>query len=477
MDCLKRSIGYLKEQKKQNKKIQEKDTLENENPHKKGPKKNLTVKRALNILVMGVVVVCIVALFSSSTSLFDQLFRKTPDPTPTISSVPTVTISPTTSPTPEPDLTASAVITSVGDIILHQAVIDGGLQADGTYQYDYIFKYISSYFNDSDYSIANYEGALNGPPYSGYPMFNGPDAIAAALRNAGIDMVTTANNHSFDQGLAGMIRTPQVFIEQGIKIIGTRSSAGDPRYHIVDMNGIKIGITGYTYETTGTETSKALNGMILPPEANDLVDSFNPYREVLYAQDKAEMAQRIQAMKEAGAECILFVLHWGEEYKTASNTIQQELAVFLADQGVDVIFGHHPHVLQEISVLSSAVSGKDTLVYYSIGNFLANMNFGTQGTNGYAEDAIIARVTIERSKEGVVRVTKGEYIDTYVYKEYINGIRIHTIIPVEAALASPDAYGMAGYKDLLTSSAARTAAVMATNKGVAGSILIQEYMP
>jgi poly-gamma-glutamate synthesis protein (capsule biosynthesis protein) len=426
---------------------------------------------------MGIVVVCIVALFSSSTSLFDKLLHKTPTPTPTTTPVPTVTVTPTPSPTPEPDLTASAVITSVGDIILHQAVIDGGLQADGTYQYDYLFKYISSYFNDSDYSIANYEGALNGPPYSGYPMFNGPDAIASAIKNAGIDMVTTANNHSFDRGVAGMIRTPQVFSEQGVKVIGTRSSAADTSFHIIDMNGIKIGITGYTYETPGTETDKALNGMILPPEAAGLVDSFNPYRAALYTQDKAEMAQRVQAMKDAGAECILFVLHWGEEYKTFSDSTQQQLAQFLADQGVDVIFGHHPHVLQEISVLSSAVSGKETLVYYSIGNFLANMNFGTQGTNGYAEDAVIARVTVERSKDGVVRVSKGEYIDTYVYKEYINGIRIHTIIPVEAALASPEAYGMTGHTDLLASSAARTAAVMATNKVTPGSILVQEYKP
>jgi hypothetical protein len=234
----------LKQQKTPNKNSREKDAPENKTQQKKAQKKNPAIKRILTILVMGIVVVCIVALFSSSTSLFDKLLHKAPTPTPTTTPVPTVTVTPTPSPTPEPDLTASAVITSVGDIILHQAVIDGGLQADGTYQYEYIFKYIASFFNDSDYSIANYEGALNGPPYSGYPMFNGPDAIASAIKKAGIDMVTTANNHSFDRGVAGMIRTPQVFTEQGIKVIGTRSSAADPTYHIIDMNGIKIGITG-----------------------------------------------------------------------------------------------------------------------------------------------------------------------------------------------------------------------------------------
>ena len=440
------------------------------------------IKKTAGLIVMGLVVIITVAVFSSSTttSLLYQLFHKNSDPS-SLALTPTaaVTSSPTSSPTPspKPDLTAGAVITAVGDIILHQAVINGGLQTDGTYKFDYLFKYIATYFNQSDYTIANYEGALNQAPYSGYPLFNGPDAIAAALKNAGVDMVTTANNHAFDAGLEGLKRTPQVFIKEGIKVIGTRTNATDPSYQIVDMNGIKIGITGYTYETPGTGTNKALNGTNLPAEANDLVDSFNPYRAARYEKDKAGMAQRIQAMKDAGAECIIFVLHWGEEYKTASDTTQQELAQFLADHGVDVIFGHHPHVLQEISVISSAVSGKDTLVYYSIGNFLANMGYSTHDTGGYAEDAVIARVSIERNKQGVVRVVKGEYIGTYIYKENVNGIRIHTVIPVKDALHSPVSYGMEGHTDLLTGSAARIANVMANSSGMKGSIAIGEYAP
>jgi len=433
-------------------------------------------KRAASLIVMGLVIIGIIGMFSSSNFFLDKLFHKNaPSLTPTLA--PTATIPASPSPTPEPDLSAHVVLTSVGDIILHQAVIDGGLQKDGTYQFDYIFEHVASYFNQSDYTIANYEGTLNGPPYSGYPMFGGPDAIVTALKNAGVDMVTTANNHAFDRGLAGLIRTPQVFQNEGIKVIGTRSNAQDPKFQIVELNGIKIGIAGYTYETTGTDTGKALNGMPLPAEANDLVDSFNPYRTATYEKNKAEMAARIQAMRDAKAECIVIVLHWGEEYKTASDDTQQKLAQFLADQGVDVIFGAHSHVIQEISVVSSMISGKSTLVYYSLGNFLANMNFTTQGTNGYAQDAIIAKVAIDRDKKGIVHATEGGYIGTYVYRPTVSGKLIHKIIPVKAALAAPEKYGMEKQVQLLIDSAARIENVLAKSKGTQESVLIKEYAP
>jgi len=378
-------------------------------------------------------------------------------------------------PSPTPNMTAQAVITSVGDIILHQAVIDGGLQNDGTYIYDYIFEYVNSFFTDSDYTIANYEGALNGPPYSGYPAFGGPDAIATALATAGVDMVTTANNHSFDKGLAGLKRTPEVFIKEGIEVIGTRTNAQDPKFKIVDINGIKIGITGYTYETIGTETSKALNGIILPQQAQELVDSFNPSRPDHYAKDQAEMASRIVAIKEAGAQCIVFVLHWGEEYKIVSNAKQKNLAQFLSDQGVDVIFGHHPHVLQEISVVSSKISGKSTLVYYSLGNFLANMAFGTHGTNGYAQDAMIAKVTIDRDENGQIKVSKGEYIGTYVHSVKSGSKTIHKIIPVQTAINNPELFRMQTQIGLIKNAQDRIDNVLSKSNGIQSNILIQKY--
>lgn len=449
---------------------------------KKVSQKSPTLRRVLSAIVMIAVVIAVIEIYAFvEKSLYNKNHDTSQSNLSSISSIVNNTSTnaisnkPSPSPTPSiPDLTAKAVITSVGDIILHQAVIDGGLQKDNKYDFNPIFEYVKPYFDNSDYTIANYEGALNGPKYSGYPMFNGPDEIATALKNAGVDMVTTANNHSFDRGLAGLKRTPQVFAKEGVAVIGTRTIATDPKFQIVEINGIKIGITGYTYETAGTETNKALNGMILPKEAQDLVDSFNPSRKSLYDEDKLEMAKRIQDIKAAGAECVIFVLHWGIEYKTISNTIQKSLAQFLSDQDVDIIFGHHPHVLQEISVLPSKVTGKNTLVYYSIGNFLANMGFSTHSTNGYAEDAIIAKVSIERDKAGKVYVTKGEYVKTYVYKKKVGAKTFHKIIPVTAAILSPSLFDFGNSISIIKNSSVRIEKVFENNQNPSKVITISE---
>lgn len=419
------------------------------------------------------------AIFFSG-SFFRELIQNknfmiiTPTLQPTVT---TAALTPTK--TPETDLSAMAVLTSVGDILLHSSVITGGLQKDGTYNYDYAFEYVTDYFKQSDYSIANFEGTLDGLPYTGYPRFCAPDAIASALKNAGIKMVTTANNHAYDRGISGIERTAEVFAGEGIEVIGTRREATDPAFKIVQVNGIKIGFTGYTYETVGSQTGKSLNGIAMASETVGLVDSFNYYRTDSYNEDLQEMADRISQMKEAGAECIVFELHWGTEYKNASNGQQKQLAQFLADHGADVIFGHHPHVLQEIDVLKTATGGRKTLVYYSLGNFLSNMLYTSNGTGGNAEDAMIARVVITRDKDGAINVTKGEYISTYVYKDKTTGKTIHKIIPVEQALKSPGKFGIATetVTTLIENSSVRIKKVLAGSEGTTNGIIIGEYSP
>jgi len=376
--------------------------------------------------------------------------------------------------TQKPDLTSKVVLTAVGDIILHQSVIDGGKQKNGTYKYDQMFTYVAPYFKNSDYAIANYEGALNGPPYSGYPAFGAPDAIASGLKNSGFDMVTTANNHAYDRGLSGLKRTPTVFKKAKVAVIGTRSKSTDPHFKVVDINGIKFGFIGYTWETIGNGTNKALNGMNLPKEASPLIDSFNPSRENVMTKNLADMAARIKAMKAAKAECIVFVMHWGDEYKTVSNSYEKRIAKFLADKGVDIVIGHHPHVLQEISVVHSAISKKNTLVYYSLGNFLANMEFNTHNTKGYAEDAAIAKIEVTRDSAGKIKVTKGEYIGTYVYKDKTTGIIKHKIIPVKAAIANSSKYGMSSQISLVKNAAARIKKVLSSSNGTKYGIIIRE---
>ncbi|MEI8199481.1 MAG: CapA family protein [Eubacteriales bacterium] len=354
---------------------------------------------------------------------------------------------PSSAPSPTPVPTASpeirATITAVGDIIMHKSVIDGGLTNPGeampVYNYNTDFQFVSPIFEASNLAMGNFEGTLNGPPYSGFPSFSAPDAIADSLYTAGFRVICTANNHCIDKGLDGLIRTASVFRDAGLTVIGTRPDTAGPMDTVEDLGGIKVGLLNYTFETPGTEQRKTINGIPLPDGADLLIDSFNPYREPAYERDMAAIFQRVDELRRQGAEIICLTLHWGEEYNTHSVAWQQKMAQDLCDGGIDLIIGHHPHVLEEIDVLTSAATGKQTLVYYSLGNFLGNWNYGSLGTAGKAQDGMIARVTFLKTADGVT-IEKGEYIPTNIVRIPKGSGLQHLIVPVLPALSDPAAY-------------------------------------
>ena len=332
-------------------------------------------------------------------------------------------------------------LVGVGDILMHKAVIDGGLIAgtSSPAQYDFTrdFSFISPIISEADLSICNFEGTLAGPPFSGFPSFSAPDEIADAIYDAGFDIVGTANNHCIDKGFDGLTRTASVFRSRDLDVVGTRE---DPIYGtdaLVDKEGIKIGVMCYTFETIGSEFSSTINGIPVPKGAEDYINSFNPYRKEEIDKDILEMTARAEKLRDQGADFICLSVHWGEEYQTHSALWQQDLAQRLCDAGVDIIFGHHPHVLQEAAILTSADGTHETVVFYSLGNFLHNMNFGTLGTAGKAQDSAIARVTLF-SDGSTVRIEKAEYIPTYVVRVTENGHMVHLIVPVSEAALRPE---------------------------------------
>lgn len=170
-----------------------------------------------------------------------------------------------------------------------------------------------------------------------------------------------------------------------------------------------------------------------------MIDSFNPYRESAYETDLKSILSRVEELRGQGAEVICLTLHWGEEYNTHSVAWQQKMAQQLCDAGVELIIGHHPHVLEEIEVLTSTVTGKQTLVYYSLGNFLGNWNYGSLGTAGKAQDGVIARITFLKTADGV-SIEKGEYIPTYVVRVPKGSGLQHLIVPILPGLADPVGY-------------------------------------
>ena len=351
-------------------------------------------------------------------------------------------------PTPIPTAPAlfdePVTLAAVGDIILHQAVIDGGLtdnddQGQKNYDFTPAFQYVAPIIQAADLSICNFEGTLAGPPFTGFPLFSAPDAIADALYTAGFRAAWTANNHILDKGLDGLLRTTRILQDKNLQVIGTRLDQTQQSDAVVNVQGYQIGLIAYTFETIGTETQPALNSVPIPEDAIPLLDSFNPYRSEIYEQNLKNIAERAVVLRQKGAEMICLSLHWGDEYKTKESDYQRKMAQRLADEGIELIIGHHPHVLQPIDVLTAENLESRTLVFYSIGNFLHNMTFSTHGTNGYAQDAMIARVTIQRTG-GRVQATGAEIIPTYVTrKQTSQGLR-HYIVPVLSALDDPASY-------------------------------------
>lgn len=331
------------------------------------------------------------------------------------------------------ELVATATLSSVGDLLIHAPVFNSVYTPGGEYDFNPIFQYVKPYLEKADYCVANLEvslgGTENGMKYSGYPLFNCPDSIIDAAKNMGADMLAVANNHTYDCGYAGFIRKIGVIENKGLAYTGVAKDNTQKLYNVVDVNGIKIGIVNYTYETPATgEGNKAINGILLDKNAVNLVNSFNYDKlDLFYADLESKMDQ----MKNDGAEVIVVYPHWGTEYLLDANEYQTKMAQKMCDMGVDVIIGGHPHVVEPVKVIKSENSGKRTVCLYSLGNFISNqrkhlMNLST----GNTEDGLIFTVNFEKYGDGRVWVESVEVIPTWV--NLTNGN--YRIIPLDKSV-------------------------------------------
>ena len=278
-----------------------------------------------------------------------------------------------------------AELVFAGDAMQHLAQIEAARQPDGTYDYTACFSEIAPMIQSADYAVVNLETPIGAGNYTGYPCFNAPMAFAKALRETGFNLMLTANNHTLDRRDRGLHMTIDSLDAAGIDHIGTyhhsdHRNAALP--FIRTVSGIRIGFLNYTYGT---------NGISVSGEA--VVDYI----------DRDKMAADIAAVREAGAEIVTVAVHWGDEYHLLENRAQRSLADFLVAQGVDLVIGGHPHVIQPMEVRHNDELDKDVLVVYSLGNFISNMK--TRDTRGGA----IVRVSLVKGRDGVARFDKATY--------------------------------------------------------------------
>lgn len=338
----------------------------------------------------------------------------------------------------EPDV-VTLDIACVGDIMVHSVQIPAALEPDGTYSFAENYQYVAKYISQADVALCNVETTFAGAPYAGYPAFSTPDQLAKDLKDAGFDVAMTANNHMMDRGGSGLMRTLDVLKDAGFVTTGSTYDAASPRYAMVNVKGVDIAVIAYTYQTPSPDGSVRINGSAVSYENASKINSFG------YENIDSELAEIKQVVDEArldGADIVVLYYHWGEEYQLSANRWQYEIAEKTVDMmDVDVIFGSHPHNLQE------AVYIDDVPVFFSLGNFISNQRVETLGA-GYenTETGAVANVSIEFDRtSGEILGTSMSAVPTWVDKYYRDGNLVYTIIPLDEDVDNNEVLAYSGH--------------------------------
>ena len=243
-----------------------------------------------------------------------------------------------------------------GDLMQHDAQIKAAKRMDGSYDYSNSFAHVRSYIRSADIAVGNLEVTLGGAPYRGYPAFSAPDEYLYAIRDAGFDVLMTANNHCMDRGVTGLRRTIKMIDSLRIKRAGTYIDKED-RIHnyplLIEKKGFRIAFLNATYGTNGIPVKE--------PGTVNFIDRDQLKADILKAR----------LMK---PDIIIAFMHWGQEYKTMPSPEEVDLAKWLIALGVNHVIGSHPHVIQPVVLMGDSVTPQKNLVAFSLGNYISNMS-------------------------------------------------------------------------------------------------------
>ncbi len=314
--------------------------------------------------------------------------------------------------TPAPSASATpkaqkATIAAVGDVMLMATQINNAKMGD-TYDFNPVFALIAPYIRQADIAVANLEtpvaGMEAGWSVSGTPMpdgktglsyFNAPVQILDALKNAGFDVLGTANNHALDKDRDGLENTIRNIRAAGLDQVGTNLQGEGRRMVMKEVNGIRFAILAYA-ESTNQHTG-GYSGSELQQAVN-------------FINDK-NVIDDIKQARQEGADIVALCLHTGVEKNTAPEAYERERAKEYIAAGADILFQAHPHVLQPMEMVTAG-EGADMrtgFVAYSLGNFISNME-----GDAYSRAAVVY-VDVEKDAEGA-HITGARYLPTYFYR-------------------------------------------------------------
>ncbi len=350
-------------------------------------------KRIKFLKTTALVIICSVVVILAG--IFTSLFLKhTSTGAQVVNKIEEITLNP-----------SEVSLVMVGDNLLHMPLIKNGEQPDGTYNFDTLYEDMKPYFEEADISVIVQETVLAGPEfkYSGYPMFNTPQAVGDSIKNAGFDVVLHATNHTLDKGSKGVENTIEYWKKHPeIKVLGINESQDSQNeVTLYEKNGIKFAFLNYTDST---------NGIPLPKNKDYLVNTVNEEKiisDLTYAENNADFT-------------VVF-MHWGVEYHFNESKSQSDLAALMSQNGADLIIGSHPHVIQPIKWIE-AQNGNRTLVFYSLGNYVSRQKDAANLLG------IMANVKIYSKGNGTVFIKEASVMPTVThYNVNSRGFRVYPL--------------------------------------------------
>lgn len=322
----------------------------------------------------------------------------------------------------------------IGDILMHDALVQSGVQEDGSYNYDFLYEHIRPYIDAAEIRILNQETVM-GLPENGFSMTNGgmgpimnsPTALADSEMRFGFNMILNAHNHVFDQGYEGLAHEMDYWYEHypEVPILGCNNphrADGDQTQNLVDnvyiyeKEGFKIAFLNHTYDT------------------NEHPNYETDAKYCSYMTEEKVRAD-VQKARDLGADLIVACPHWGVQYTTEPSDEEWTFSKLYTELGVDLIFGCHPHILQHCEMLRNA-EGHKTVCFYSMGNYVASLMSPECLIGG------IARATFVKEADGTAHVTAASLVPTVICNTYGPNMTAFPILDYTWDIASMNSSGM-----------------------------------
>lgn len=323
-----------------------------------------------------------------------------------------------------------ATIAFVGDISVSADQVAAATKQDGTYDFTLPMSDVADHIADAAYAVGNFETNLvDGLSYGAEPYYNAPVELAGSLRGLGFRLMSTANTYALNNGIEGLISTKKYLTEARLRSVGTYLTQEDRDTnggaYIRSIHKIRFGFLSYTKGTDSVSMPKGCEYAL-----NTLYSDYADYWTDLKS---SQIRQDVQAARDAGAEVIIALVHWGSEYGRTLREPQKEAAELLLECGVDVIIGTHSHLVGQMGFETVELANggtKNCFVAYGLGDFY------TDPAQENGQQSVILNLEFSREDDGNVAITKAEYVPIYMNITEENGRRQFMVLDVYKNLAN-----------------------------------------